>query len=55
MNIKITEEALRESKRKSQNDEIAFYERLYKRGAGCFGVSKRDKSVKKHLDKLKKR
>jgi hypothetical protein len=54
MNVKITEEALRESKRKRQSDEIAFYERLYKRGAGCFGVPKRDNDVKKHLDKLKK-
>jgi hypothetical protein len=56
MNIKISEEeSNNQGKSKRLKEEIDLYEKLHKRGSGCFGISRRSLDVKKHLDKLRKK
>jgi len=44
---------LRESKERIRQENIKLLERIYKKGAGCFGVGKRAPEIKKELDKLR--
>jgi hypothetical protein len=39
---------------RSRKEEISMYERIYNRGAGCFGVGRKSPEIKKKLKELKK-
>lgn len=39
---------------RDREEEIKMFERIYKNGAGCFGVSRRSPEIKKELDRLRR-
>lgn len=51
-------QTLAEQQREEDNlrrENMEFLERLHKKGAGCFGVRRGSKEIKKELDKLRKK
>jgi hypothetical protein len=47
-------EHLQEESR-THREEIAMYERIYQKGAGCFGVGRKSPEIKKKLKELRGR
>lgn len=38
-----------------RDESIRMYERIYRKGAGCFGVGRRSPEIKKELENLRKK
>jgi hypothetical protein len=51
--IKLTPHEELQQEIRSRKEEIDMYERIYKKGAGCFGVGRKAPAIKKKLTELR--